>query len=84
MNNNFEDVYDDLEELTINDLKSRLLAMGADLDFEKHPKKYYKDIYVQLLADPTRRQFLRRNGIIRKQEGTESEKQVGRKRPRGI
>jgi hypothetical protein len=82
---NFEIDYGDLEELTINEIKSRISLMGVNIDFEIHSNDYYKNIYMELMKDPENRQTLRRYGILKPKESSNiTERLISKKRLRGI
>jgi hypothetical protein len=81
---NSEVDFSDLEDLTMNEIKSRLALMGAEMDFQKHPKDFYKKKYMELIRDPNNKLILRRYGVIKNREpGYEDEQLTNKKRLRG-
>jgi hypothetical protein len=82
---NFDIDTEDINKLTVNDIKSRLALIGAELDFQKHPKEYYKNLYKELLKDPNNRQTLKRYGAGKPTESSGGDvKLTSKKRQRGI
>jgi hypothetical protein len=76
--------YEDIDDLTVNDIKSRLAHLGAELDFQRHPKEYYKNLYRDLLKDPNNRLTLKRYGILKPKESMGGdERMTSKKRLRG-
>jgi hypothetical protein len=73
--------YDELEQLSTNEIKSRLAIMGAELDFQKHPKQYYKEIYVECIKNPEMKNMLVNWNMLHRKHN--SDNYSHRKRERG-
>ena len=81
----FEADYGDVDQLTINEIKSRIASITTNVDFKSFPNDYYKNLYIELLKDPNNRSALMRQGILRKKEsGINDDKLTNKKRLRGI
>jgi hypothetical protein len=79
----FETNYSELEDITVNEMKSRLALLGIEMDFHKHTNEFYRKKYMDLIQDPNNRQTLRRYGIWKSTEDNFDEKLTNKKRQRG-